>query len=200
MHPSFDISIVEGIADSTWYSLDNGISNNSFTGTTGVINETAWYDLQDGTVKITFYVNDSKGYIGKAEVSIIKTIASPEITIISPTLNQKIGAQAPEFTITVTDLSSIVSMWYTIDTGINNFTFTGFTGTINSTAWEVALEGKIYLTFYAKDDLGNIGRETVIIIKRISSEITIPGYFIHFILVVSSLVSVFILKKKIRYS
>jgi len=131
---------------------------------------------------------------------IIKTIASPEIIIISPSLNQKIGAQAPEFAITVTDLSSIVSVWYTIDACINNFTFTGFTGTINSTAWEVAPEGEISLMFYAQDDLGNIGKETVIIIKRLSSDIMIPGYFIHFILGISSLVSVIILKKKIRYS
>jgi hypothetical protein len=38
--PNFNISIVESNLDTTWYTLDNGITNITFSGLTGTINQT----------------------------------------------------------------------------------------------------------------------------------------------------------------
>ena len=55
-------------------------------------------------------------------------------------------------------------MWYTIDGGINNYTFIE-NGIINQTAWIALTDVTITLTFYASDILGNIGSSDVNIVK-----------------------------------
>lgn len=72
--PSYEISVDEGIADIMWYTIDHGITNITFTSLIGFINETAWDSASEGPITIIFYTNDSRGYIGKAEVQIIKEI------------------------------------------------------------------------------------------------------------------------------
>jgi len=92
---------------------------------------------------------------------------APNIMITSPTTNQIFGNNAPGYNITIYDLSTINATWYTIDGGITNYTFTGLSGTINQTAWNNAPEGEITITFYALDRAGNIGTESIIVIKHI---------------------------------
>jgi len=136
-------------------------------------------------------------------VDITKVTDIPLIDIISPTLNQEFGAQAPEFTISITDTSPIVSMWYTIDGGVNNYTFTVLTDTIATSAWEASEEGNITLTFYAEDEHGNIGSESVKIIKILSdlpdgTPPKIPGFNIYILL--GSTALIILLMKKLQKS
>ncbi|HEC37719.1 hypothetical protein LCGC14_0720300 [marine sediment metagenome] len=172
--PQFNFSIDEGIVNTTWYSLDGGLTNITFTGLTGYIYQTQWNKRVDGLVTIKFSVNDSRGYIDFAEVTVLKE-SIPQITIDSPTFNEILGFNAPEFNITVNDLSPINTTWYTIDGGLTNYTFSGLTGFINQTAWEQEVDGVITIMFYLNDSLGYLGFKDI----NITKDSTIPKITIN---------------------
>ncbi|MFX1478649.1 MAG: hypothetical protein ACFFCI_11025, partial [Promethearchaeota archaeon] len=113
-------------------------------------------------------VDDAYTYIGGTAGSIdylpIAEDGAPVIVINSPDPGDVFGVTAPSFDVIVTDIK-IDSMWYTIDGGINNYTFTEFTGTIEQLAWDALSDGMITLTFYASDVPGNIGSTELTIIK-----------------------------------
>ncbi|TKJ24164.1 MAG: hypothetical protein CEE43_00340 [Promethearchaeota archaeon Loki_b32] len=171
--PYFEISIDEGIADSKWYSIDDGIKNITFTGLAGVINQTEWSNAPEGPIEIIFYANDSRGYIGKSEVVVVKNLTAPEIIINSPSLNQIYGFIAPTFNITIHDLSPINRTWYTIDGGDTNYTFYGTLEQINQTAWTELNDGQVTIQFYANDSLGYLGFTNIKIEKDTTAPIII---------------------------
>ena len=72
--PDFDIIIVESKLNTTWYTLDDGLTNITFTGLTGTINQTEWDKKGHGAVTIRFYANDTFGNVGQAEVIINKDL------------------------------------------------------------------------------------------------------------------------------
>jgi len=75
--PDFDIAVKDYDLDSMWYSLDNGLTNISFSQFNGSIDQLEWDNLEDGTVIIRFYANDTAGQIGSAYVVVGKNIWSP---------------------------------------------------------------------------------------------------------------------------
>ncbi len=205
--PSFEIVLVEGVNHTSWYTLDNGTTITISPGLTSTINETKWSSAADGPIQLIFYVNDSKGYVDQVSVDITKITDIPQIIIILPTLNQVFGTQPPTFTISITDTSSIVSRWYTIDGGTNNNTFTGLTGTTTSSTWDTAPEGEIIVTFFAEDEIGNIGFSSRSIIKDLSVIIDdiddnppqqIPGYNLLSLLGVTLAISIIFAKLKCK--
>ncbi|MBY8986772.1 MAG: hypothetical protein KGD65_16990, partial [Candidatus Lokiarchaeota archaeon] len=103
------------------------------------------------------------GNIGFAEVNIIKDTQVPIVIVNSPSSNDVYSTSAPTFNLRITD-ENLDSMWYTLDGGLNNFTFIN-NGTINSTAWTTLLDGSVTIIFYANDTAGNIGFAEVNIIK-----------------------------------
>jgi hypothetical protein len=60
--------------------------------------------------------------------------------------------------------SNLDLMWYTIDDGITNITFT-LNGTIDQDSWNTQLNGPITIKFYGLDSSGNINSSQVNIIK-----------------------------------
>jgi len=168
--PKYNISIDEGIANTIWYTIDGGLINITFTGLTGYIEQTEWNKRVDGLVTIKFFTNDSKGYIGFTEVTVLKE-SIPQIIINSPTLNDIFGFNAPEFNITVNDLSPINATWYSLDGGLTNYAFSGLTGFINQTEWNKRVDGVITIRFYANDSLGNLGFKDISIIKDTTAPI-----------------------------
>ncbi len=71
--PNFTLSISEPDLDKTWYTLDEGITNITFTGLKGQINQAEWDKFGNGsTVNIRFYAQDTFDYIGSANVTVIK--------------------------------------------------------------------------------------------------------------------------------
>lgn len=72
--PSYEISITEGLKDTMWYTLDDGLTNTTFTSITGVINQILWWVVPLGDVLVRFYVNDSRGWISFQEVTVIKIL------------------------------------------------------------------------------------------------------------------------------
>lgn len=162
--PSFNLTIDELSLNTTWYTFDSGITNITFTGLTGIINQTEWDNQNEGPITIRFYASDMFRRMNYAEITINKDITDPVITIHSPSIGEEFEVIPPPFSITV-DEFNFESMWYTIDGGLNNYSITQFTGYIDSTAWNAVPIGAITIRFYAKDKAGNMGYADVIVQK-----------------------------------
>jgi len=194
--PDFSITVSDqSPINFTWYTIDGGVTNYTFSGLIGTVNQTAWDDAEIGSISLTFYANDTLGNLGSETVNIFKEIAAPDITIHLPLPNQVFGVAAPIYNITITSQSPLDSTWYTIGGGVTNYTFSGLIGTVNQNAWDSASQGNILITFYAEDDMGKIGTSSVTVIKSIPSEPPIPGYDVFLILGVISLVAIILMKK-----
>lgn len=161
--PDFNLTIIEPNLNASWYTLDDGITNIFFNGNIGVINQTEWNKKGDEAVTIKFYVNNTFGYKGFAEITIFKDINAPQVKINTPNPNQLFGINAPSFNVNISDLN-LENMWYTLDNGVNNFTFVQ-NGTIDQNAWNLVPNGTVTIQFYANDSAGYIGFDDVIILK-----------------------------------
>ena len=115
----------------------------------------------------------------------------PIITIIKPINNSKIGSLAPSFNIRVEEKYLDV-MWYTLDGGLNNYTFTE-NGTINQGAWDAFNFGQNILRFYAVDKVGNISFMDVVVVKIIPETELIPGYYLFVLFCVISIIGVILI-------
>ncbi|MFX1364463.1 MAG: purple acid phosphatase family protein [Promethearchaeota archaeon] len=175
--PNFNINVDKGkikptwfTINTSWYTIDGGTTNFTFTGSTGTINQTAWNFQLNGTVNIQFYINDSLGNLEHNSVIVRKDITLPNISILDPSPNQVFGKKAPNFTLLI-DKPNLNLSWYTIDDGIMNFTFTEQSGTINQTSWDLQPNGTVNIQFYVNDSLGNRD-STSVIVRR---DITLPN-------------------------
>jgi len=120
-------------------------------------------------------VDDPYTYIGGSTGSIdylpIAEDGAPVIEINSPASSDMFGVTAPPFDVTITD-DYLDSMWYTIDGGINNYTFIE-NGIINQSVWAAKTEGSVTITFYASDIPGNIGIDEVSVVKDTTAPIIV---------------------------
>jgi parallel beta-helix repeat protein len=73
LSPAFNVTVDETYLDSAWYTLDNGVTNATFTGLFGYINQEIWNSVLDGPVIIRFYARDIFGNERSEEVTIIKS-------------------------------------------------------------------------------------------------------------------------------
>ncbi len=190
--PFFNISIIEEHLESTWYTIDGGLTNFTFTGLTGFINQTAWDKKEDGDITARFYANDSLGHVGFKDVQILKDLVIPIISIYSPLNEDVFGNKAPEFNITIIE-ENLASTWYTIENVTGTFNFSGSSGFIDQNAWTNLPQGNITITFYAQDRAGHIGIESVVIIKNLPFQI--PGYNLFFLLSVLCTITIIVSKR-----
>lgn len=165
--PTFDLTILEHEIDTTWYTLDYGSVNISFSGSTGTIDQTEWAKKGGGTVPIRFYANDSFGNVDFSEVIVVKDLISPIVSINLPGLNEIFGSTPPNFDITVSE-SNPDSMWYSLDSGATIITFGSLSGTIDQTEWDKQGNGTITIKFYVRDEGGNEGFAEIIVRKDIN--------------------------------
>ncbi len=165
--PTFDLTILEHEIDSTWYTLDYGNINISFSGSAGTIDQTEWVKKGGGTVPIRFYANDSLGNVDFSEVIVVKDLISPIVSINSPSVNELFGSIPPDFNLTVIE-SNLESMWFTLDSGATNITFGSLIGTIDQIEWNKQGNGTVTIIFYARDEGGNEGFAEIIVRKDIN--------------------------------
>jgi len=165
-NPGFDISIDDGIVDTTWYTLDDGITNITFSGLNGTIDPGEWNKKMDGPVSIIFSVNDSRGYISSRSVIVIKDVFKPSITINTPNPIDLFGSNAPNYDLTVIE-DNLDSIWYTLDGGFTNSTPVSASGTIDQVMWNALPNGTVIIQFYANDTLGKLNYEEVLVRKDI---------------------------------
>jgi hypothetical protein len=176
--PSFQLAIQEPDLDTTWYTLDDGVTNFIFSGLMGIIDQIEWDKFGNGTISIKFYANDTFGYVNFSQVTVQKDIEGPIIIINSPEPWVGFSSEAPTFNISVIDVR-LDSMWYSLDNGSTVIPLFSTTGTIDQTEWDKLSEGSVYIRFYANDTIGNTAyAEVVVSIDTISPVITIndPGY------------------------
>ena len=79
--PTFEILIDELNLVSTWYTIDGGLTNITFSGVIGTIDENAWENALEGEITITFYAQNTGGYVGNKNVVITKNIPTKTPTI-----------------------------------------------------------------------------------------------------------------------
>jgi len=91
----------------------------------------------------------------------------PEITIYSPDQNAFFGIVAPNFNIHVI-ISNLDTLWYTLDDGLNNITFSGLTGIVDQFEWDKILADSLTIRFYANDTFGFEGYAEVVIKKDLN--------------------------------
>jgi len=190
--PTFNLQIIEPNLQEKRYSL-NGRPNITFT-TETQFSQTEWNQVGNGTVSIIFYAIDKVGNTNSSEIIVRKDAYVPDITIYYPLDDEKFGKTPPDYNISIIE-EDLVSTWYTIEGVAGTFSFTELTGSIGQDAWDDAPKGEITITFYAVDRAGNIGIESVNVIKRIPSEPAIPGYNLFFLLGILSVVAILISKK-----
>ena len=162
--PNFEISMIEPYLNTTWYTLDDGVTNYIFTGPTDTINQTEWDKFGNGTVTIRFMANDLAGNSGYKDVTVRKNIFAPIITISSPGYDEIFGINSPDFVIYKSG-SEIQETWYTLDNGLTNYTFSGLSGFLNQAAWDNFGYESVTIRFYVNDSIGKIGYDEVVVNK-----------------------------------
>jgi len=123
------------------------------------------YSLIPSTYNFTCIVKDSDGLVNSSTVivTVLNDIFPPSINIITPELYNLYGIQTINFKLLIED-PNLNSTWYSLNGG-KNYTFTGFNGVINQTAWNACGNGTVLITFYADDTFGNIGTNIVYVLK-----------------------------------
>ncbi len=170
-------------------AYDDGVNNQWDNGTIG----NYWSDYSGKDI-------DDDG-IGDSPYSISGTASSqdnypifwdpPNMSIITPLVNGTFGKTAPEYNLSIEGVPQ--TMWYTIAGTSGNFSITELTGTIDQDAWNNLTEGDITITFYAQDSEGEVGFNSITVIKSIPSKI--PGYNLFFLLGILSVAAIIITKK-----
>jgi parallel beta-helix repeat protein len=114
-----------------------------------------------------------EGSAGSNDSLPIAEDGAPMINIIFPTRGA--FSSAPPFQIEVTDIY-VSEMWYTLDEGLTNYTFTE-DGYVDQSAWDILPNGRVTIRFYARDVAGNISVAEVII-RKYSQTLRIVGWAI----------------------
>lgn len=184
--PNYNVSVDEPNLDSFWYTINEGETNITTVDLAGTIDAFEWGNLSSMIVTIIFYANDTAGNVGNSQISIVKDIDNPVITIFHPSQNEKF-VSAPTYEISILE-SYLVNIWYTIDDGLNSYTISQLSGRINQSAWNNAQIGYVTIKFYARDTQGNIGYCEVLI-EKIEKPESIPGYYILVIICLFGTVS-----------
>ncbi|GAJ05831.1 unnamed protein product, partial [marine sediment metagenome] len=140
--------------NTTWYTIDYGVTNYTFFGLNVVINQAAWDNYGFGDVIITFYINDSLGKIGYDIISLRKDPDSPEITIffINPSTNNTYWDIEPTFRVLVYEPNNH-SIWYRV--GMTNVFISNNTDIeLQSAIWNDLPQGIFTIEIFANDTLG----------------------------------------------
>ncbi|MHA1146800.1 MAG: NosD domain-containing protein [Promethearchaeota archaeon] len=161
-----------GSVDTYWYTIEGDLAIYNFTGLTGTLNQTGWNKVQNGTIFIHFYANDSQNYITIMDLKIKKDVLGPFIFINDPHPNQEFGEVAPtagNFTVLFQDGNGVDDMWYMLYNSSHHTDNKTWTGSIDQELWDEFTEGDITIRFFANDSLGNLNG-TQISIKKLIDE------------------------------
>jgi parallel beta-helix repeat protein len=171
--PNFTLTFIGGDVNTTWYTIDNEVTNYTFTGLSGKINQTAWNGMINGTVTIRFYINDTMGNINYTEVIVRNDIDAPSINILNPIPFKAFGQSAPTFNLDITEANLNIT-WYRLWNGTvltSNQTFVyGVDTLINQSIWNQVGNGTVIIQFYANDTMGNIAYSN----RTVQKDIYVP--------------------------
>ncbi len=160
--PNFTVELSDVNLNKTWYVLNSVATRYYFT-QNSTINNTAWLNVIDGAVNISFYANDLIGNINSLSVIVRKDSSAPSIEIITPSNNQFFGSIAPNFTVEISDIY-LNKTWYAINSGATKYFFTQ-NDTIDDITWQNLAEGTVNISFYGNDSLNHVNSMYILIIK-----------------------------------
>ena len=168
--PEFNILVNNTYIYSMWYTINYSSAKHYFM-QNGTINQDAWNALSEGSMIITFYGRDITWNVDSESVTLYKDITSPTVSIVSPTVGEFIGINAPTFVVEIKDsVSPIGSKWYTINYSSTKHYFTE-NGTIDQDAWNALSDGDLIITFFGQDVGLNLKNESVSLTKDTVSPI-----------------------------
>jgi len=165
--PMYTISVSGPNQNSTWYQLNDG-PKYTFSGSTGEIDQAAWEACNDGSVKISFAVNDSMGDIIYENVTVIKDTTVPKITILTPAPFEQFGLSTFYASLYINE-SNLEDIWYNLNNG-QNYPFSG-NGSISLAAWSACENGTVNITFYTNDTVGHLASKEI----KVYRDSTIPN-------------------------
>jgi len=183
---------------------DNGMTNNWDNGTIG----NYWSDYagvdfnDDGIGDSPYIIPGTAGSQDNFPIWDDGDDLEPIINIISPLMSEIYGKLAPDLIVEVKD-RNLDSMWYTIDGGTTNITFTA-NGTIDQASWETLWENLakgdiITIMFYANDTFSHLGSNFIEVKKKVPSEIIGLDFFTtSFIVLIISGVAIIAIITKIH--
>ncbi len=164
---NFTLSITRTIPSlcNMWYMLVNNTNPTDKTGNqtftkypSHYILYNLWNTFENGTIKIWFFLNDSRGYIGSASVIIQKNIYAPTISIVKIGFYGVGGVSTINFTVAL-DGPDVDTLWYRIYNGTwsKNYTFNAISGQmnkeINPNLWKSLGNGTLTIQFFLNDTL-----------------------------------------------
>jgi len=193
MSPSFSLDMSDYSLNYTWYILNNGGIKYFFSGVSGDIYNLAWNSISEGYVNITFYANDSLNQVNSVQITIIKDLSYPIITVNSPINGQIFYDDSPRYNVTVLDYS-LHQKWYEIEGISTKFYYSASLGKINQQTWEQLPLGNIVIIFFAEDSLGKISNCSIMIIKE-PNPVSIPGLNLLALLGITCISFIVIIKK-----
>ena len=183
--PSFNVGVQGVNVDNFWYSLDDGVTNITFSSYSGGISQSEWDKFPHGSVQIIFYVNDSFGRIGYDTIVIYKDINAPttslEYTQFNPP-NEVSGST--NFTLTVADDGSGVS---TSEYKINDGSWTTYTGAFTLSGFD---PGTYTITYRSVDIVGNIESEQLLNVRLVIPPPEPPDLsFLLYIIIIGAVIT-----------
>ncbi|GAH35992.1 unnamed protein product, partial [marine sediment metagenome] len=93
--PTFDVDTADNYyIDKKWYTLNINPTKHFFTSNEPI---SGWTSVPDGTVSITFYVNDTAGNENSDSVIVNKDSINPDINVLSPTTDESFENIAPSY-------------------------------------------------------------------------------------------------------
>ncbi len=158
--PNFEISITESNLNTTWYSLDYGTENITFSGLSGMINQIEWDEEGEGPVNIRFYANDSFGFESFEDININKDLTPPSSSIsFNPYITPNIVNRSTTFSISASDgTGSGVSL---LRYRINNSIWYDYAGPFDLSGYSF---GHYLITYQSIDAVGNVESENTLLV------------------------------------
>lgn len=194
--PDYNILISDPNFNLSWYIINSGIEKYFFSSSTGTLNTSAWDILEDGTVTIIFYANDSSNQVNFLEIEIIKDTTAPEIIIYDPKNGDVFSSLPVRINVSISDVT-LYETWYQVNDLSYKHHFTGSTPEISLSTWDSLPEGNFTITIYASDSLGRITSVSIEIIKDLPEDIQISGYHVFiFLEVIFGITIIVFLKTK----
>jgi uncharacterized delta-60 repeat protein len=196
--PDFELSISEDNIGSSWYTLDDGLINISFSGLTGSIDQTEWENKGNGSISIKFFIRDLAGFEDSSVINLWKDIICPISSIdFVPHSGTTVVNKSTEFILNADDGGGcgVSSIKYRIDYG----TWIEYSSPFTLSGEDL---GNHQIEFYSVDDLGNeedIQNVYVQLIKTETDEIPeIGGYSLLVVVALVGIISIMLLRKKAK--
>ncbi|MFX1455481.1 MAG: hypothetical protein ACFFDB_08925 [Promethearchaeota archaeon] len=204
--PFLNITIIEPNLDKVWYRV--GSTTIEMTGNfSQYLDSLVWEYLPQGNFSLELFANDTLGNLNNfLEMTLSKDTIGPNITIILPTENQRVGRNAPFFELILYDENNVNNSWYIIEGSNMSIYFPGSVGKIDQDLWEFIWDNltrgsTITIRFYSIDKLGNVNFEEVNMIKHIpiAGLISNPVGFIFSSLGIAAMVPITVFLRRSRY-